>query len=115
MGKRIKSLLERLDEALGAYSSETKKSHVYAILAETAILATSTDFESFYTEVLRYNSLVPKEDEIYEQEDIESGQELESRLREAVILPKDKRSRNFGRKYRAAREKEFEILKDFYK
>lgn len=112
MGKKI-SLLERLDTALGATSSETGREKVYALLSQTSSLAIDTEIEEFYSKRLNFESLIPEGDKNYDSDDANKGKVLEKILRSKIVLPQ-RNIRGYGKKYGDARRKEYQIINDFY-
>lgn len=114
MGKKL-SLLERLGNALSITSSEAEENQVYSLLYDVGKKTTEHNHETFYKEILNYQSLSPAENSVTQKnaQKIIAGKELANKLRDSIILP-ERNLKHYGAKYRRATIKEYQLLIKFY-
>ncbi len=112
---RTLSLLDRLNRALPTSTSDTETEEIYALFYRIGFNVTEMNFENFYEDLKNQNlsPLEGSEKTSYNVDEINFGKKL-SELLGDIEFP-DSDEKHFGAKYKRARNREFNLLKKFYR
>lgn len=112
---KILSLFDRLNWALPTSTSDTETGEIYALFYRAGSKVVEMSFGEFY-EDLKNQSLSPlegSEKTVYEVNEVNFGKNL-SKLLGNIEFP-DSGEKHFGAKYKRARNREFNLLREFYR
>jgi hypothetical protein len=111
---KILSLFDRLNQALPTSTSDTETEEIYALFYRVGSNVVEMNFGDFY-ENLQNQNLSPLEGSekvAYDSSEVNSGKNLFELLGN-IGFP-DSGEKHFGAKYKRARNREFNLLREFY-